>query len=125
MQKMSSPGVEMIVGIHHDSQFGPMVVLGSGGVLVELLNDAVLRLPPLTTQQAMQMIEQTKSWRLLQGFRHYPPADVAALAQLLVNIARLAVGENGHIASLDLNPVIVRPAGHGLGVVDVRVEIGE
>lgn len=122
VQKMSPSGVEMIVGIHHDPQFGPVVALGSGGVLVELLDDAVLRLPPLTTQQAMKMITASKSYRLLQGYRQYPPADVAALAQLLVDISRLAVAEDGRIASLDLNPVIVRPKRQGIGVVDVRVE---
>ncbi len=122
VQGQAPSGVEMIVGIHHDLQFGGMVVLGSGGVLVELLDDAVLRLPPLTRQQALQMIKETASWRLLQGFRHYPPADVTALATLLVNISRLALAENGRIASLDLNPVIVHPAGEGVSVVDMRAE---
>lgn len=122
IQKMSPPGVEMIVGIHHDPQFGPVVVLGSGGVLVELIDEAVLRLPPLTYQQAMNMIRDSKSYPLLQGYRHYPPADIPALAQLQVNISHLAAAENGRIASLDLNPVIVRPEGQGVGVVDVRVE---
>ncbi len=123
VQKMSPPGVEMIVGIHHDPQFGPVAALGSGGVLVELLDDAVLRLPPLTHQQAKGMIAASKSYRLLQGYRHYPPADMPALAELLVNISRLAAAEDGRIASLDLNPVIVLPEGRGVGAVDVRLEI--
>ena len=123
VQQMVLPGVEMIVGIHHDAQFGPVVALGSGGVLVELLDDAVLRLPPLTNQQAMEMVRASKSYRLLQGYRHYSAADIPALAELLVNVARMAAAEDGHIIGLDLNPVIVQRAGQGVSVVDVRVEI--
>ncbi len=121
VQKMMPSGVEMIIGVHSDPQFGPVIALGSGGVLVELLADAVLRLPPITTHQAMDMIKQTKAWKLLQGYRHYPPADVAALAQLLVQVSQMVVEENGRIAGLDLNPVIVLPEGEGVGVVDLRV----
>jgi acyl-CoA synthetase (NDP forming) len=100
-----------------------VVALGSGGVLVELLDDAVLRLPPLTHRQARAMIQASKSYRLLQGYRHYPPADVAALEQLLVDVAHLAA-EDGRIAGLDLNPVIVRTVGQGIGIVDVRLAVG-
>lgn len=121
VQKMVSSGVEMIIGVHTDRQFGPVIALGSGGVLVELLADAVLRLPPLTMQQAMEMINQTKAWRLLQGYRHYPPADVAALARLLVQVAQMVVEENGRVVGLDLNPVIVLPKGEGVGIVDLRI----
>ena len=121
VQKMVPMGVEMIIGVHTDPQFGPVIALGSGGVLVELLADAVLRLPPITMQQAMDMIQQTKAWKLLQGYRHYLPADVDALARLLVQVSQMVVGENGRIASLDLNPVIVLPKGQGVGVVDLRV----
>ena len=100
VQKMLPPGVELIAGIHHDPQFGPLILLGSGGILVELLDDAVLRLPPLTTRQAMEMIQETRSYPLLQGYRHLPPADIPALAQLLVSLSHLAA-ENEHIAGLD------------------------
>ena len=120
---MLAPGVEMIVGVHEDPQFGPMIALGSGGVLVELLDDVVLRLPPLTMRQAFSMIQETKAWRLLQGFRQYLPADVKALAQLLVNVSHLTVSQDGRICGLDLNPVIVLPEGQGVGVVDLRIEV--
>ena len=123
IQKMVAPGVEMIIGIHEDPQFGPIIALGSGGVLVELLDDIVLRLPPFTRQEALTIIRETKSWRLLQGFRHYLPADTPALAQLLVDISRLAVSEEGRISGLDLNPVIVLPEGQGVGIVDLRIEV--
>ena len=124
VQKMMPQGVEMIIGVHTDPQFGPVIALGSGGVLVELLADAVLRLPPITTQQARDMIRQTKAWKLLQGYRYYPAADVDALERLLVQVSQMVVEENGRIASLDLNPVIVLPEGQGVGIVDLRVVSG-
>ena len=121
VQKMVPAGVEMIIGLHTDPQFGPIIALGSGGVLVELLDDVALRLPPITMRQAMHMIEATLSIRLLRGYRHYPPADIPALARLLVNFSRLAAAETT-ITGLDLNPVIVLPEGQGIGVVDMRAE---
>ena len=120
VQRMIQGGREMIAGVSRDSQFGPVVVLGSGGVLVELLDDVVLRLPPLTRQQALVMIQETRSWPLLQGYRGHPAADVDALVQLLVNLAHLASQESEHLKSLDLNPVIVLPQGEGAWVVDLR-----
>jgi acetyltransferase len=121
VQQMITGGIEMIVGVSYDPQFGPVLALGAGGVLVELLDDVTLRLPPLTQRQALAMIRETRAWRWLQGFRHYPPADVSALARLLVYISRLAVEQAGQIASLDLNPVLVLPEGQGVWVVDARV----
>ena len=121
VQQMIPQGVEVIAGVHQDPQFGPVVAFGPGGVLVELLDDMALRLPPLTREQALAMIQATKAWPLLQGFRGQSPADVDALADLLVNLARLAHEQAHRIHSLDLNPVIVRPAGQGAVIVDVRV----
>ncbi|MFN2134940.1 MAG: acetate--CoA ligase family protein [Candidatus Promineifilaceae bacterium] len=123
VQRLLPGGVEMIAGIHHDAQFGPLVLLGSGGVLVELLDDAVLRLPPLTRSEALSMIEATRSYPLLQGFRGFPPADIDALAALLVNLSRLALAAGSTQLSLDLNPVLVLPRGQGVGVVDFRAEV--
>ena len=69
------------------------------------------------------MIAETRAWRLLQGFRNIPPADVDALTNLLLNLGRLALAEAGRLLSLDLNPVIVRRAGQGAQVVDLRVAV--
>jgi succinyl-CoA synthetase beta subunit len=121
VQRMIPGGLEMIAGVDRDSQFGPMVALGPGGVLVELLDDMVLRLPPLTRQQALAMVQETRSWPLLQGYRGQPAADVDALVQLLVNLSHLAIREASGLVSLDLNPVIVLPQGEGIQVVDLRV----
>ena len=123
VQAMLPPGVEMIAGVSADPHFGPVLAVGSGGILVELLDDAVLRLPPLTDRQARQMIAETRAWPLLQGFRSRPPADVAALASLLVKLSYLALDQSAWLESLDLNPVIVLPAGQGAWVVDLRLAV--
>lgn len=121
VQKMLQGGVEVILGINTDPQFGPMLALGPGGILVELLNDVALLMPPISRAKALDMIRQTKIWALLQGFRGSPPMDVDALVDLLVELSNLAVEEEGNIASLDLNPVIVLPAGQGAYAVDFRI----
>lgn len=123
VQAMVPPAVEMLAGITVDEQFGPLLALGSGGILVELLDDVVLRLPPLNEAQARRMVTATRSWLLLQGFRGQPPADVPALVQLLTNLSRLAQAESHHLASLDLNPVMILPQGQGVQVVDLRIAV--
>lgn len=123
VQAMVPPAVEMLAGITVDEQFGPLLALGSGGILVELLDDVILRLPPLSIAQARRMIAATRSWPLLQGFRNHPPGDVPALVQLLMDLSRLAQSQAHRLASLDLNPVMVLPQGQGVQVVDLRIAI--
>lgn len=118
VQKMLPEGVEVILGVNTDLQFGATLVFGPGGILVELLNDIALRLPPISRAQALEMVQQTKAWKLLHGFRGSPPADVDALLDLLVKLSDLAVNED--VSSLDLNPVIVLPEGQGAFAVDFR-----
>lgn len=121
VQKMIREGIEMIVGITHDAQFGPMIALGAGGVLVELLDDAQLRVPPLTLREANAMIHASCAARLLRGYRNRPPADIDALARMLVNVSRLAVERAHAIVELDLNPVLV--LARGVVVVDARIVV--
>ncbi len=124
IQEMISPGaVEVILGVLRDPDFGPVVVFGSGGVLVELLEDSSLRLPPLSREDALEMIRETRGARLLQGFRGRPPADVAALAGALVRLSQLALDLGDLIAALDINPLMVLPAGQGVRAVDVLMEV--
>jgi len=120
VQRMAPPGVEILVGLNRDPQFGLMLACGPGGVLVELLGQDALRLPPQTSYQASEMVKATSTWKLLQGFRGAPAGDLAALVELLVKLSRLALGEAERLVSLDLNPVIVHPAGQGLSIVDGR-----
>ena len=121
VQEMVRGGVEMIAGVVSDPQFGPVVVVGSGGTLVELLDDVTFALPPLTHANALDLLRQSASWKLLQGFRGRPAGDIAALTGLLVQLARLAMDQAGQVSSLDLNPVMVLPQGQGVRVVDYRV----
>ncbi len=117
---MAPSGVEMIAGITNDPVFGPLVAFGSGGVLVELLDDIVFRVLPMTDRDAAAMIRETRGHRLLQGFRGSAPADVAALERLLLALGALAEAAP-RIAEVDLNPVIVHQEGAGISLIDARV----
>lgn len=124
IQEMISPdAVEVILGVLRDPDFGPVVVFGSGGVLVELLKDSSLRLPPLSRREALEMIHETRGVRLLQGFRGQPPADVDALVDALVRLSQLAADLGDLVVALDVNPLMVLPKGQGVRAVDALVEI--
>jgi acyl-CoA synthetase (NDP forming) len=123
VQEMVAGGMEFIVGINSDPQFGPVLLLGAGGTWVELLDEVVLRLPPLTGQGAQEMIDEIRAGRLLRGYRTQPPADAGALGRLLLQVGRLAIEQAGWVDSLDINPVLVLPAGQGVCVVDFRIYI--
>lgn len=122
LMPMAQPGVEVLAGITTDPVFGPLVAVGSGGILVELVNDVVFRVLPLTDQDAQTMLQETRVIRLLKGYRGTPPADVEALEKLLIQLAALAEAAP-RIAEIDLNPVIVHPAGHGLSIIDARIRL--
>jgi len=114
--------VEVILGVLRDPDFGPVVVFGSGGILVELIKDSALRLPPLSPVEARAMIQQTRGARLLEGFRGRPPADVDALTDALVRLSQLAFDLGDVISALDINPLMVLPEGQGVRAVDALVE---
>jgi succinyl-CoA synthetase beta subunit len=121
-QMISADAVETILGINLDPVFGPVVLLGLGGVLVELLQDSQLRLPPLSRSEALGMIQSLKGYRILAGYRGKPRADIAALADTVVQVAQMAVDLNGVLTSLDLNPLMVLPEGQGAVAADVLME---
>jgi acetate---CoA ligase (ADP-forming) len=97
---------------------GPMLTLGIGGVLVEVYQDVALRRCPVAVDDAHEMIAQLKGARLLRGFRGRPPADTDALSQTLVAVAHLAVQLEGAFVELDINPLMVLPAGRGVQAAD-------
>jgi acetyltransferase len=115
---MSARGLEIIVGVTRDLQFGHAVMFGMGGTLVEVLRDVSFRIVPFTEKDAAEMIEETRGARLLQGVRGGRPADVAALRRLLVQVSGLVM-RHPEIDEMDLNPVIVHEK--GLTVVDTRI----
>jgi len=120
VQAMVEGGVEAIVGVTQDRSFGPLVMLGLGGTLVELVKDVQVRIQPLTDADARDMVRTIKGYRLLQGWRGAPPADVPALEDLLLRVSSMA-GDLPEIAELDLNPVRVLGLGDGAIVVDARI----
>ena len=122
IQKMAQPGVEVIVGGRQDREFGPVVVFGLGGIFVELLRDTSIRVAPIDSETARDMIARVKGAPVLQGFRGKPPADTEALSDILVNVSRL-LAANASIRNIDINPVIVGEKGKGCTIVDAKIEV--
>ncbi|MGH3147198.1 MAG: acetate--CoA ligase family protein [Rubrobacter sp.] len=120
VQEMVEPGVEMALGVVHDPQFGPLVMVAAGGVLIETLGDRRLALPPLDEAQATRLIDGLEARPLLNGVRGASPADVTALARALGRLSSLAWELGDLISALDVNPIIVGP--HGCVAVDALVE---
>jgi len=118
VQQMVVGGIEAIVGLARHHPFGLAVVVGAGGVLVELMKDAALALPPLDRDEARALIGKTRLATLLEGFRGAPAADTPALAELVARLSEIAVAYRDHIEAIDLNPVSVLPAGRGAIVLD-------
>lgn len=121
VQPMAMPGREVIVGIVRDAQFGPMVMLGLGGIAVEVLGDVVFAPVPLSTRDARAMIGRLKGSALLGPVRGAPAADTAALADLMVKLATFATDQEALVAEVDLNPVIVHDEGAGLTLADALI----
>lgn len=118
VQEMCAPGREMIAGVVNDPGFGPMVMVGIGGIHVEAYDDVAFAPAPLTLAEAEAAIAGLRGARILAGIRGEPAADVDALADLLVRLGRFAADRCAEIAEVDLNPVFVYPAGAGLRVAD-------
>jgi acyl-CoA synthetase (NDP forming) len=111
VSKMAPPGVEIALGIVRDPQFGPLVLVGAGGVLVELLKDRRLAVPPLDELRARSMVDRLRVRALLEGVRGQPTADVDALMQAIVSLSWLAIDLGDHLEALDANPIICGPTG--------------
>jgi hypothetical protein len=115
----------MIAGVKRDPLFGPAIVCGFGGIFVELLGDAAVRVPPIDQAEALAMIAELRGAGLLRGARGRPPADVAAVADTLVRVARLAEAHRDSLRALDLNPLVVLDEGRGAVAVDWLIELDE
>jgi len=118
VQKMARPGVEVIIGMTKDAQFGPVLMFGLGGILVELLKDVSFRIVPLEKQDARQMVREIKGFPLLDGFRGREPVDTSVLEEILLKVSRF-VDEHPEIKELDLNPIFAYK--DGAVAVDARV----
>jgi acetate---CoA ligase (ADP-forming) len=124
VQEMVRGGKETILGMKRDPHFGALLMFGLGGIYVEVLKDVTFRIAPIRELGAHLMIENIKSIKLLKGYRGEPPSDLEAIAQSLLRLSQL-VTDFPEIEEMDINPLIVLPAGSGARVVDARILIGE
>jgi acyl-CoA synthetase (NDP forming) len=121
VQPMARPGREIILGVNRDPRWGPLLMVGLGGVLVEAMADTALAPVPLDHDAALALIARLKGARLFGAFRGAPEADIDALAALMVKLSRFAADHADAIAEIDLNPVIVHAKGGGVTVVDALI----
>lgn len=119
LEKMVPKGIELIVGIQNDPQFGPVIMVGLGGIMTEVMKDVAFRLLPITTSDAKSMLNELKGSALFKGFRGSEPIDTNMVAKMLVQIGKLGVENADYINSVDFNPVIVYPKSHF--VVDAKI----
>ena len=119
LEKMVPKGVELIVGIQNDPQFGPVIMVGIGGVLTEIFKDVAFRMLPITTSDAKSMLNELKGSKILKGFRGDKPIDLNMLAKALVQIGKIGVDNADYINSIDFNPIVVYPKSYN--VVDAKI----
>jgi acyl-CoA synthetase (NDP forming) len=122
VEPMADPGVELIVGVRRDASFGPLVVVGFGGVLTEVLDDVAIRLAPVGRAAAQGMLDDLRGAALLRGVRGRPPVDTVAVADLIVGLSSLAIARPD-IVEIDLNPVVASP--DGAVAVDALVVVAD
>ncbi|CAE6496132.1 MAG: acetate--CoA ligase family protein [Candidatus Nitrosotenuis sp.] len=119
LEKMVPKGIELIVGLQVDPQFGPVMMVGLGGVMTEVFKDVAFRMLPITTADAKSMLNELKSSKIFKGFRGSEPVDMNMLAKALVQIGKLGVDNAKYINSIDFNPVVVYPKSYF--VVDAKI----
>jgi acyl-CoA synthetase (NDP forming) len=123
VQKMVPPGRELIIGIERDPTFGPLLMFGIGGVYVEIMHDVAFRLCPLSHDHAVGVMQAIRGYGLLRGVRGQSPADLDAIADVIVRVSALAA-DFPEIVELDINPLIAAERGQGAVAADIRIGIG-
>ena len=122
IQPMIAEGIEVMAGVTQILFFGPLIAFGLGGVYVEILGDVCFRVTPLTDLNAADMVRSIRGYRLLQGYRGQPPADVESIQDILLRLSRL-VEEIAEICEVDLNPIFALSPGQGCQIVDARIQV--
>ncbi|MDO4574150.1 MAG: acetate--CoA ligase family protein [Planctomycetia bacterium] len=122
IEEMAPKGVEVIIGCNRDAKFGPLMMFGLGGTMVEVLKDVQFRLAPMSKYWADNMIRSIRSFAVLDGFRGTPKADIEKAAEIILRLSAMAVN-HPEIAELDINPLIVHPMGMGCSVADSRIQL--
>jgi acyl-CoA synthetase (NDP forming) len=123
VQPMISPVAELLVGARIDPDYGPLVVAGFGGINVELFKDVAVRLAPVSPAEAEEMLQSTRAFRLLNGWRGKPHGDVAAAAQVIGRLSQVIVDLEEKLREIEINPLAVLPVGHGCVPLDCLVAL--
>ena len=118
---MAGDGLELIVGARDDPVFGPVTMVGMGGIFVEVLRDVVLRVGAVSVEEARRMLAELKGATLLEGARGRLQADVDAAAEAISRLSALAVANEGRFESIEINPILVRPRGQGAVALDALI----
>ncbi|UWR35557.1 acetate--CoA ligase family protein (plasmid) [Sulfitobacter sp. W027] len=121
MAPMTSGGTELILGTTQDPTFGPVIMVGLGGVFTEVFEDTALALAPVTADEAERMVRSLRAFALLDGARGRPKADLATLTQAIVDLSRFAVTHAADVAEIDINPILVRGEGNGAVALDALI----
>jgi len=124
VQEMCGGGKEVILGMKRDPHFGPLMMFGMGGTMVEVLKDVAFYLAPLTAEEAKQMLVKTRTYQMLKGVRGEEGVDIDALAEGLQRLSQLAT-EFSQIQELDINPYMIGPEGTTPIAVDARISVEE
>ena len=122
VQEMVEDGVEFVIGMTYDDHFGPLIACGAGGVMVEVLKDAAVLLPPFAPEHVLAALRSLKASTLLEGFRGAAPRDVDALVDCCMRFSDFVVATDGQFAAIDLNPVFVGARGRGVRIADALIE---
>jgi acetyltransferase len=122
VQQMVKGGREVIIGMNRDPQFGPLIMFGLGGVYVEALKDVTFRVAPIDRREAREMLGEIRAYKLLRGVRGEKQSDLEAIADTLVRVSQLAT-DFPEIVELDINPLLVFPAGQGVLGLDMRLAL--
>jgi len=123
VQEMVASGIEILLGVSTDEQLGPILTVGLGGVMTEVLRDVSMRPVPVSRAEARCMLAELRGFALLEGFRGAPPADIGALLDAILGLSALADAYRASAPEIDVNPVIVGPVGHGVTAVDAVVHL--
>ena len=123
LEKMVPKGVELIVGVQNDPQFGPVIMVGMGGIMTEVMKDVAFRMLPITTNDAQSMLDELQGAALLRGFRGSDPIDTKMVSKMLTSIGKMAMDNADYINSIDFNPVVVYPKSYY--VVDAKIILND
>ena len=121
VQPMAPAGQEIILGVSQDEKFGPMLMVGLGGIYVEVLKDVVFSPVPFGPDEARRLLDRLQGAPLLYGVRGAAPADIEALIDVMVKLSNFAADFADAIAEIDLNPVLVHAQGHGISIADALI----